>query len=98
MKVKGSIEVKSLRSRIAVICVPVAVTILASAHAAADGSASARTILVSRNAQGEPGNGLSCSFASVANASTIGAVTAESTTIRTRTMGTTERRYHFLLV
>jgi Tol biopolymer transport system component len=57
--VKGKIEMKHLRSTIALITVPVALTILGSAHAAAKGSASGRTILVSRNAQGEQSDGVS---------------------------------------
>jgi Tol biopolymer transport system component len=50
---------KLLRPKSALIAVPVALTMLAGAHTFAHDRASSRTILVSRNAAGEPGNDVS---------------------------------------
>src|SRR6185503_20620178 len=45
--------------KIALVSVPIVLTILACAHALADGIALPRTILVSRNVEGQLGNGIS---------------------------------------
>lgn len=50
---------KRVRSKIALVCLPVLATVLMSARGSADSHPSSRTILVSRNADGQQGNGVS---------------------------------------
>jgi Tol biopolymer transport system component len=83
---------KPLRSKVALLSVPVVLTILVGARALADGPALRRTILVSRNAEGQLGNGVS-SFPTISGDGRFVAFQSMATNLSPRATDGTQQIY-----